>query len=110
MNDLLLCMVRVYKSIEPQFNQSKKPEVLKRKALITGTLPWLNAAKHPQIILGLLASVNGYPLAYEISEDNKFEGYPMLPVIDTFKTKYKTGKPAGHHPLYKPVLLLSQTE
>jgi transposase len=48
--------------------------------------------QHPQIVLGLLVSVDGYPLAYEIFEGNKFEGYTMLPVIETFKTKYKINK------------------
>ena len=43
----------------------------------------------PQIVLGLLVSENGYPLDYEIFEGNKFEGHTMLPVIDTFKNKYK---------------------
>ena len=49
------------------------------------------AGKHqnPQIVLGLLVSQNGYPLAYEIFEGNKFEGHTMLPVIDAFKEKYK---------------------
>jgi transposase len=42
----------------------------------------------PQIVLGLLVSKNGYPLAYEIFEGNKFEGHTMLPVIETFKSKY----------------------
>ena len=44
--------------------------------------------QNPQIVLGLLVSKNGYPLAYEIFEGNKFEGHTMLPVIDAFKTKY----------------------
>ena len=44
--------------------------------------------QNPQIVLGLLVSVGGYPLAYELFEGNKFEGHTMLPVIDTFKTKY----------------------
>ncbi len=48
--------------------------------------------QHPQIVLGLLVSVDGYPLAYEIFEGNKFEGYTMLPVIDSFKKKYKLDK------------------
>ena len=48
--------------------------------------------QHPQIILGLLVSVDGYPLAYEIFEGNKYEGYTMLPVIDAFKAKYKIEK------------------
>ena len=48
--------------------------------------------QNPQIVLGLLVSVDGYPLAYEIHEGNKFEGYTMLPVIDIFKAKYKLKK------------------
>jgi transposase len=48
--------------------------------------------QHPQIVLGLLVSVDGYPLAYEIFEGNKFEGHTMLPVIEAFKTKYKLEK------------------
>lgn len=48
--------------------------------------------QHPQIILGLLVSVGGYPLAYEIFEGNKFEGHTMLPVIEAFKAKYKLDK------------------
>jgi transposase len=45
--------------------------------------------QNPQIVLGLLVSQNGYPLAYDIFEGNKFEGHTMLPVLDTFKEKYK---------------------
>jgi transposase len=44
--------------------------------------------QQPQILLGLLVSVDGYPLAYEIFEGNTFEGHTMLPVIDAFKEKY----------------------
>lgn len=43
----------------------------------------------PQIVLGLLVSKNGYPLAYEIFEGNKFEGHTMLPVVNAFKEKYQ---------------------
>lgn len=45
--------------------------------------------QHPQIVLGLLVSKNGYPLAYDIFEGNKFEGHTMLPIIDAFKDRYK---------------------
>ena len=48
--------------------------------------------QNPQIVLGLLVSIDGYPLAYEIFEGNKFEGHTMLPVIDAFKTRYKLDK------------------
>lgn len=45
--------------------------------------------QNPQIVLGLLVSKNGYPLAYEIFPGNKFEGHTMLPVIEAFKNKYQ---------------------
>lgn len=44
--------------------------------------------QNPQIVLGLLVSKNGYPLAYEIFKGNQFEGHTMLPVVDAFKEKY----------------------
>lgn len=48
--------------------------------------------QHPQIVLGLLVSENGYPLDYEIFEGNKYEGDTLLPVINHFKTKYAAEK------------------
>ena len=48
--------------------------------------------QNPQIVLGLLVSIDGYPLAYEIHEGNKFEGHTMLPIINVFKAKYKLEK------------------
>ena len=44
--------------------------------------------QHPQIVLGLLVSENGYPLDYEIFEGNKYEGETLLPVVNHFKSKY----------------------
>ncbi len=46
-------------------------------------------AQHPQIVLGLLVSEEGYPLAFEMFEGNTFEGKTMLPVIEKFKQKYQ---------------------
>jgi transposase len=48
--------------------------------------------KHPQILLGLLVSVGGYPLAYELFEGNKYEGHTMLPVVDRFKKRFRLDK------------------
>ena len=48
--------------------------------------------QNPQIVLGLLVSVDGYPLAFDIFEGNKFEGHTMLPILDAFKEKYKLDK------------------
>jgi transposase len=46
----------------------------------------------PQIVLGLLVSEDGYPLAYEIFQGNTFEGHTMLPVLDAFKARYGLDK------------------
>lgn len=45
--------------------------------------------QQPQIVLGLLVSTGGYPLAYEIYNGKKYEGDTMLPVLSLFKRKYK---------------------
>lgn len=48
--------------------------------------------QNAQIVLGLLVSTNGYPLAYEIYKGNKFEGDTMLPILNVFKRTYKLQK------------------
>ena len=45
--------------------------------------------RNPQIILGLLVSLGGYPLAYCIHEGNKYEGHTMLPVVKDFVSRYE---------------------
>ena len=45
--------------------------------------------KNPQVILGLLVSLDGYPLAYCIHEGNKYEGHTMLPVVQQFVEEYE---------------------
>jgi transposase len=42
----------------------------------------------PQIVLGLLVSSGGYPLAYSIHEGNKYEGHTMVPVVEDFVKKF----------------------
>lgn len=43
----------------------------------------------PQIVLGLLVSSGGYPLAYSIHQGNKYEGHTMLPIVDDFVKRFK---------------------
>ena len=43
---------------------------------------------NPQIVLGLLVSGDGCPLAYSIHEGSKYEGHTMLPVVTAFVEKY----------------------
>lgn len=47
--------------------------------------------QHPQIVLGLLVSENGYPLDYDIFEGNKYEGDTMMPILEHFVSKYSLG-------------------
>jgi len=44
---------------------------------------------NPQIVLGLLVSGDGCPLAYAIHEGSKYEGHTMLPVVTDFVEKYR---------------------
>lgn len=39
----------------------------------------------PQILVSLVVTKEGYPIAADIFEGNKFEGHTMIPVIETFK-------------------------
>jgi transposase len=46
----------------------------------------------PQIVLGLLVTTGGYPLAFEMFEGNKYEGETLIPVLEHFKKRYDPGK------------------
>lgn len=41
-----------------------------------------------QIVLGLLVSIDGYPLAYSIFNGSQYEGRTMIPVIDDFVRRF----------------------
>ena len=43
---------------------------------------------NPQIVLGLLVSGDGCPLAYNINEGSKYEGHTMLPAVRDFVRRY----------------------
>jgi len=42
----------------------------------------------PQVVLGLLISEGGYPLAYSIDAGNKYEGHTMIPIVEDFVKKF----------------------
>lgn len=46
-------------------------------------------ANKPQILIGLIINADGFPVAYEIFEGNKFEGHTIIPVISAFQRKHK---------------------
>lgn len=43
---------------------------------------------NPQIVLGLLVSKHGYPLAFEMHQGNTYEGHTFIPIIEKFKSTY----------------------
>jgi len=48
-----------------------------------------NKSQQPQILIGLLVTPEGFPVAYQIFEGNKFEGHTLIPVILKFKRKHR---------------------
>jgi len=42
----------------------------------------------PQIVIGLMVTREGFPVAYEIFEGNTFEGDTFIPVVTGFKKRY----------------------
>jgi len=42
----------------------------------------------PQIVIGLVVTREGFPVAYEIFEGNTFEGDTFIPVVTGFKKRY----------------------
>lgn len=49
--------------------------------------------QHPQIMIGLLVSSHGYPIAYQIFEGNTAETKTLLPAIQKICEQYKIAKP-----------------
>jgi len=42
----------------------------------------------PQVVLGLLASRDGYPLSYSLFRGSQYEGHTMLPVVEDFVRRF----------------------
>ena len=45
--------------------------------------------KHPQVVLGLLVSTGGYPLAYSVFNGSQYEGYTMIPIVEDFVKRFE---------------------
>ena len=43
----------------------------------------------PQIVLGLLVSRGGYPLAYSLFNGSQYEGYTMIPIVEDFVQRFE---------------------
>lgn len=48
-----------------------------------------NKPNQPQILIGLVVSKEGFPVAYEIFPGNTFEGHTLIPILKDFKSKHK---------------------
>ena len=49
--------------------------------------------QHPQIMLGLLVGVDGYPVAYDIYEGNTFEGSTLVPALNRIESRFGVKNP-----------------
>lgn len=47
-----------------------------------------NKPQQPQIVVGLLVTNQGFPLAYDVFRGNTFEGHTMLPLLTEFQEKH----------------------
>jgi len=47
-----------------------------------------NKSQQPQILVALMVTKEGFPIAYEIFEGNTFEGNTIIPVVKSFITKH----------------------
>lgn len=52
-----------------------------------------NKSQQPQIVVGLLVTQSGFPLAYDVFPGNTFEGKTMLPIVENFIREHKETKP-----------------
>ncbi len=48
---------------------------------------------NPQIYLGLLVGLGGYPIGYDIFKGNIYEGHTLIPFLETVSKKFNLGKP-----------------
>lgn len=48
---------------------------------------------HPQILIGLLVTAQGYPVGYQLFEGNTAETKTLIPVLETFQKRFSLQKP-----------------
>jgi len=47
-----------------------------------------NKSQQPQILVALMVTKEGFPIAYEVFAGNTFEGHTIIPVVKSFIDKY----------------------
>ena len=48
-----------------------------------------NKSQQPQILVALMVTKEGFPIAYEVFSGNTFEGHTIIPVVKSFIDKHK---------------------
>lgn len=48
---------------------------------------------NPQIVIGLLVGLDGYPIGYDIFEGNTYEGHTLIPFLEKIQEKFGLDKP-----------------
>jgi transposase len=51
-----------------------------------------NKSQQPQVLICLIVDAQGFPVAYEMFEGNKFEGHTLIPMISAFQDKHDIEK------------------
>lgn len=49
--------------------------------------------QNPQIYLGLLVGLMGYPVGYDIFEGNIYEGHTLIPMLKKFESRFNLSRP-----------------
>lgn len=44
---------------------------------------------HSQVVLGLLVTMEGYPLSYSLFNGSQYEGYTMIPIVEDYVQRFK---------------------
>lgn len=48
-----------------------------------------NKSKQPQVVVALMVTREGFPIAYEVFSGNTFEGHTILPVVESFIKRHQ---------------------
>lgn len=64
-------------------------ETAREDALLTPGFSKDGKTAESQVVLGLLVSMDGYPLSYSIFNGGQYEGRTMIPIIDDFVQRFK---------------------
>lgn len=51
-----------------------------------------NKPQQPQVLIGLVVNIEGFPVAYDVFQGKTFEGHTLIPIIVSFKRKYAIKK------------------